>query len=169
MGCDGGYRLFKLAEMKRPEILRRIQNWFIVNTFENPDAGSHGDWFLVELHRSPRDNKRGDYESVTVTLQDWLQRHGFNRVEDIPAEFIFNRGGIYSSILTTSELPLTEDLVRLSYGTNVPDEYDNLGTIIARGNEWFAFEGKVCYFEDCNEYYSADERPPWSFCEETWT
>jgi hypothetical protein len=168
MGCDGGYRLFKLSEMKRPEILRRIQNWFILNTFEDPDAGSYGDWFLVE--RRGWDNKRGDYESVTVvTLQDWLKSHGFNRVEDIPAEFIFNRGGIYSSILTTSELPLTEDLVRLSYGDNVPDEYNELGTIISHGREWSAFEGKVCYFEDCNEYYPDDYEHFWSFYEETWT
>ena len=168
MGCDGGYCLFKLSEMKRPEILRRIQNWFIVNTFENPDAGSYGDWFLKEWRGW--DNKRGDYESVTiVTLQDWLKSHGFNRVEDITAEFIFNRGGIHSSILTTSELPLTEDLVRLSYGDNVPDEYNELGTIISHGREWSAFEGKVCYFEDCNEYYPDDYERPWSFCEETWT
>lgn len=168
MGCDGGYRLFKLSEMKRPEVLRRIQNWFIVNTFENPGAGSYGDWFLEE--RRGWDNKRGGYESVTiVTLQDWIQRHGFNRVEDIPAEFIFKSGGIYSSILTTSELPLTEDLVRISYGDNVPYEYDDLGVIISHGRGWLAFEGKECYFEDCNEYYPKDAGEPWTFFEETWT
>jgi hypothetical protein len=80
MGCDGGYRLFKLSEMKRPEILRRIQNWFIVNTFENPFVGPHWDWVIEE--RRGWDNKRQDYESVTiVTLQDWLHRHGFNLVQ----------------------------------------------------------------------------------------
>jgi hypothetical protein len=106
---------------------------------------------------------------TVVKLQDWLQRHGFNRVEDITAEFIFNRGGIHSSILTTSKLPLTEDLVRLSYGDNVPDEFDDLGAIIDCGIASSAFASKVCYFEDCDEYYPDDYERPWSFCEETWT
>ena len=168
MGSNGGYNLFKLAEMKRPEILRRIQNWFIVSTFKNPDAGPYNDWFYKS--RRGWDNHRQDYESVTmVTLQDWLKSNGFGRVEDITAEFIFKHGGIHTSILTTSELPLIEDLVRISYGDNVPDKYNDLEDIILRGKKWSAFKDKACYFEDCDEYYPNDYERPWAFYEETWT
>ena len=167
MGCDGGYNLYKLAEINRPDVLRRIQNWFVVNTFENPHKGPHYDWVIIEY--GPWVNGKG-YESKTaVPIQDWLKKNGFSCVEDISFEFIARQWGINMSILSSAQLPFTEDLVRISYGDNVPDEINDLNEIITNGKNWWGKTGQLAYFDDVDAHYDENHPGPWTFGEETWT
>ena len=47
MGADGGYNLYKLSELNRPEVLRRTQSWFICSEFKL--NASNGQWETTEV------------------------------------------------------------------------------------------------------------------------
>jgi len=165
MGADGGYDLYKFSELNRPEVLRRIQNWFICSDFKL--NASTGQWQITEY--GPHVNGRSTPKTV-VSIDDWLKKNGFSRVEDISLEFIINRQGCWASIIKAGSLPgLSEDLVRVSYGDNVWDDVQNLNEVIKRGRAWWYDKKPPAFFEDVDCCYPEDYPSLWNFYEETWT
>jgi hypothetical protein len=164
MGADGGYYFFKRSELEQPPVLRRMQNWFIRDHFNwSPQKG----WTLIEY---------GDYreyryhEHRNITMDEWLAKHGLNKVEDINLEFIVNYLGTHGSIISAGSFPgLSEDLVRISYGDNIHDGVNYLIDFITRGFVSYWYKNELPnYFTDI-EYWTDEERNIWSWCEETWT
>lgn len=167
MGADGGYYLYKLSELTRPEVLRRIQNWFICSEFKlNPSTDK---WETVEYGPWLNNDQRHSWKKV-LTVDEWLEQNGFKAVEDLGVEFIINRQGCWALIIKAGWLPgLSEDLVRVSYGDNVCDEIQNLNEVISSGCAWWYDKKPQAFFQDVDCHYPEDYPSLWNFYEETWT
>ena len=166
MGADGGYYLYKFSELNQPQVLRRIQNWFICSEFELDEET--GNWQTLEY--GPWVNGVGYTNNTILTVDSWLKKNGFNHAEDIPLQFILKRQGCSTNILKAGEIPgLQEDLVRVSYGDNVPDNIRDLNTVIIDGRAWWYAKKPPAFFEDIDCCYPEGFQHPWSFCDETWT
>ena len=167
MGADGGYNLYKLSELNRPEVLRRIQNWFICSEFKL--NASNGQWETTEYGPWSNAEQRNSW-TKDINVDDWLKKNGFDRAEDLSLEFIINRQGCWASIIRADRLPgLSEDLVRVSYGSNVWDDIQNLNEVISNGRAWWYDKKPQAFFEDVDYFYPEDFPSLWNFCEETWT
>lgn len=167
MGADGGYYLYKFSEVNRPEVLRRVQSWFISSEFKfNPSTDK---WEITEYGPWENSTQRHSWTKI-ITVDEWLEKNGFKAVEDLSLEFIISRQGCWASIIKAGELPgLSEDLVRVSYGDNVWDDIANLNEVISRGRTWRYGKEPPVFFEDVDFYYPEDYPSLWNFCEETWT
>ena len=167
MGADGGYYLYKLSELNRPEVRRRIQNWFICSEFKlNP---STDEWEITEYGPWSNETQNHSWKKI-INVDEWLEKNGFKAVEDLGVEFIINRQGCWASIIKAGSLPgLSEDLVRVSYGDNVPDDVGNLNEVISRGSAWWYDKKPPAFFEDVDCCYPEDYPSLWNFYEETWT
>ena len=176
MGADGGYYFFKRSELESPEILRRIQNWFIVSNFDHEIDDNNKITWTMERYTHVSGCQ---WQTTTWPLDVWLKKFEFERVEDITLEFIMNSNHCYSSIIKKGSFPgLPEDLVRISYGDNCSHEIQRLTEVILRGDAWNENEQKPDYFENDVGYYDSDNDNDnddddvikvWNWHEETWT
>ena len=158
MGADGGIKLYRLSDIKSPKVWDRIMKWFIFEIFEGGDTLS--EWNRVPI--DPSNPWRTKAVETVLTRQEWFEREGIKDEKSLNLEYLsyYYRPSI--SIWRKDDWPITEDLVRISYGDNVSESINDLISII---------DGELYYLNkdygiDPNEeVYSAPE----SWSEETWT
>lgn len=123
---------FKRSELESPEILRRIQNWFIVSNFDHEiDDNNKITWTMERYTHA----SGCQWQTTIWPLDVWLKKFEFERVEDITLEFIINSNHCYSSIIKKGSFPgLPEDLVMISYGDNISDWTNDLVDFLEKLN-----------------------------------
>jgi hypothetical protein len=172
MGSDGGiifYKALQVGQYAGPW-LRKVQNWFITQEFEpRPELGGRwGRWW-------PRPCWSNELQkpmpTKIVSLEDWLGELGVSGPDSMSLRFIVEHynSSTYLDIVEAGDLPgLSEDLLCLSYGTNVPEGIGDLIEILEYGRPqlgWGVQPGPQ-YWPDA---YDAEGGRLWSWQKETWT